>query len=299
MTVSGYHKPVLIAEVLHFLDPQPGKIYVDATFGGGGHTAAILEHQPQCTVIAVDWDATALQLNAPKIEAAYGDRFKMIQGNFARLPLLLKRMGVGKVDGLLADFGPSQYQILHKEGFSFASHEPLDMRMSPEYQKKTAFDIVKNASQEELEYIFRTYGEERQARRIARRIVETRRARPIKTAYELALLVKEAVVPRRSYYKIHPATQVFQALRIAVNKELENIRAFLIHSPALLNPGGRIVCISFHSLEDRIVKQFFREHAEFRVLTPKVVTASAEELHVNPSARSARLRAAELIFEER
>lgn len=297
MSVHGYHKPVLVEQVVHYLDPQPGKVYVDATFGGGGHTAAILEHQPACTVIGIDWDATALELNAPAIEKKFGDRFTAIRGNFAQLPVLLKRAGITKVDGMLADFGPSQYQILHKEGFSFTSRSPLDMRMAPEYHKKTAFDIINTASQDELEYIFREYGEERAARRIARGIVEKRRARPIKTAYELALLVKETVAPHRSYFKIHPATQVFQALRIAVNKEFENIRAFLVHSPALLNPHGRVVCISFHSLEDRAVKHFFKEHAEFRVLTPKVVTATPEELQANPSARSARLRAAELIVE--
>lgn len=295
MHTSEYHKPVLVSEVIHYLDPQPGKIYVDATFGGGGHTTAILEKQPACTVIGIDWDKTALELNAPTLEEKFGTRFKSIRGNFAQLPLLLKREGIGKVDGLLADFGTSQYQIFQKEGFSFASSTPLDMRMSPAHQKTTAGDIVNTASQSELEHIFREYGEERHARRIAQLIVETRRARPIKTTDGLAALVKTAIAPHQTYHKIHPATKVFQALRIVVNKELENIKAFLTHAPSLLNPGGKVVCISFHSLEDRIVKKFFKERGEFRILTQKIVQASDEERRQNPSARSARLRAAELI----
>ena len=298
MCASEYHKSVLKAEVIRYLDPRPGEIYVDATFGGGGHTNAILEHEPRCTVVGVDWDTVALDMNAPKLKEKFGERFVSIWGNFSQLPLLLKREGIGKVNGLLADFGPSQYQIFQKEGFSFLSKTPLDMRMSPAHQKKTAFDIINWASEKELEHIFREYGEERHARRIARALVETRRAKPIKTAYDLAQFVKETVAPQQTYHKINPATKVFQALRIAVNKEFENIKAFLTHAPLLLKPGGRIVCISFHSLEDRMVKQFFKEHTELRATTPKPVLASDEELRDNPSARSARLRAAELVIEE-
>lgn len=287
-----YHRTVLIDEVLHYLNPQSGKIYLDATFGGGGHTRAILTHEPDCAVIAVDWDQEAIEKNAPPLADEFGARFSTIWGNFAQLPYLLKKYGYDKVDGLLVDFGTSQYQITEREGFSFALDTPLDMRMSPAHFKITAADIVNAASENELVYVFQEYGEERAARKIARAIIEARGEKKIRTTSDLAGIVLSVV--RQKYGQIHPATRIFQALRIVVNKELDNIKTFLLHLPQILNKDGRVVCISFHSLEDRLVKNYLKEHKnEFDILTKKVIFPTEEEVRLNPSSRSARLRAAQ------
>lgn len=287
-----YHKTVLIDEVLHYLSPQPRRIYLDATFGGGGHTRSILLKEPQCSVIAVDWDQKALEQNAPPLVAEFGDRFSTIWGNFSQLPHLLKKHGYEKVDGVLVDFGTSQYQIMEREGFSFAFNTLLDMRMSPAHFKVTAADIVNTASEEELIYIFHEYGEEKFARKIARAIITARGVLKIRTTGDLVDIIV-SVIPHRPRF-IHPATRVFQALRIVVNKELDNIKTFLLHLPQILHSGGRVVTISFHSLEDRLVKNYLKEHeAEFEILTKKVVFPTDEEVSANPSSRSARLRAAE------
>lgn len=294
----AYHRTVLIDEVLEYLNPQPGKVYIDATFGGGGHTRAILLHEPNCSVIAVDWDLQALEKNTPALQEEFGDRFYWIWGNFAQLPHLLKKNNIGAVDGVLVDFGTSQYQITDREGFSFAADTPLDMRMSTAHYKVTAAEIVNNASEKELVVIFQDYGEERHARKIARAICEARDIKKIRTTADLTKIIT-SVVPF-TYIKgrkgIHPATRVFQALRIVVNKELENIKTFLGHTPEILNEDGRVVCISFHSLEDRLVKNYFRDNKDiFEILTPKVVVPTDEEVRVNPSSRSSRLRAARKI----
>lgn len=297
MQNTTYHKPVLVDEVITYLAPKPQGVYIDVTFGGGGHTRAILTAQPTAKVIAVDWDETALSMNAAPLEEEFGKRFMKIWGNFAQLPELLKKNKIGPVDGILADFGTSQFQLKEQEGFSFASDTWLDMRMAPSFFKTTAYDIVNKSSEKELETIFREYGEEIFARRIARAIVEERRKKPIKTTAQLANIVV-AVVPHKTghnknRHRIHPATRVFQALRIVVNEELENIQALLQNSLKVLKPGGRIVCISFHSLEDRIVKHFFKTHQnDFEILTPKIVVPTEEECYRNPSARSSKLRAA-------
>jgi 16S rRNA (cytosine1402-N4)-methyltransferase len=290
---TAYHNSVLVKEVLAYLHPRPAGIYVDVTFGGGGHTRAILEHENRCTVIALDWDKNALEINAPPLKAEFGDRFHTVWGSFAHLTRLLKKLAVSNVDGILADFGTSQYQIFQSPGFSFSIDSPLDMRMSKGHHTITAADILRRSSEEELINIFKIYGEERYARAIARAIIKVRAKKPLETTKELATLV-ESSTPRRTTGKIHPATKIFQALRIVVNKELDHIHSFLSQTPQALNPGGRLVCISFHSLEDRMVKHFFKEQEEiFTILTPKVVTASTQELANNNSARSAKLRAAE------
>lgn len=297
MQINTYHKPVLVDEVITYLAPKPHGTYIDVTFGGGGHTRAILTAEPTAKVIAIDWDETALSMNAAPLEQEFGNRFMKIWGNFAQLPELLKKNKIGPVDGILADFGTSQFQLKEQEGFSFASDTWLDMRMAPSFFKITAYDIVNKSSEKELETIFREYGEEIFARRIARAIVEERRKKPIKTTAQLANIVV-GVVPHKTghnkgRHRIHPATRVFQALRIVVNEELENIQALLQNSLKVLKPGGRIVCISFHSLEDRIVKHFFKTHQDtFEILTPKIVVPTEEECYRNPSARSSKLRAA-------
>ena len=321
-----YHLSVLTNEVLDYLNVKPQGLYLDATFGGGGHTRAILEKEKTAKVIALDWDKTAIEKNAPPLEKEFGNRFKAIWGNFGHLyrilmkkaprsfdtlsfakatestPAVAQRLWPArqgdrrpKFDGILADFGTSQFQIHHQKGFSFAKDTPLDMRMSPAHFYFTAQDVVNRHSEKSLTNLFREFGEERHARLIAKAIVKHRAEHPLETTRQLAALI-EKVVPfnPRIRKRIHPATRVFQALRIYVNKELENIEQFLKAVPQFLQPGGRIVCISFHSLEDRIVKNFFLENQELlNILTKKPLIAARKELAQNHSSRSAKLRAAE------
>ncbi len=288
------HQSVLVRPVVEYLLTRPGGLYVDATFGGGGHTRALLAADPTCRIIGCDWDKDALAINVPPIQADYPGRFDFVWGNFSRLPALLKDKGVAKVDGILADFGTSQYQIAHKPGFSFREDRELDMRMSPSHGELTAYELVNFASEKELADILYRYGEEHASRRIARELVAARKKKRITSTKALADLI-EGIIPRRKG-AIHPATKSFQALRIVVNRELENIETLLKVAPQLLQSGGRLACISFHSLEDRIVKQFFKEHPEhFAIVTKKVVIADQEELTRNPSSRSAKLRVAERV----
>lgn len=293
-----YHKSVLTQEVLQTLDPQPGKVYLDVTFGGGGHTRAILDAEPGCSVVAIDWDMKAVEQNSPPLIEQYGERFKILWGNFGQLYKILKKAGIKQVDGILADFGTSQFQIHEKEGFSFRKDTPLDMRMSHAHQHITAATIVNNASELELVKIFSEYGQEPMSRTIARKIVEVRKITPLRTTHQLAELIEKVASSKgpKSPRRIHPATRVFQALRIAVNHELDNIHSFLIAATRFLSPQGRLVCISFHSLEDRMVKQFFKDqNGVLEILTPRPLTASDEELAQNLSSRSAKLRAARKI----
>lgn len=290
-TVVYKHKTVLTREVLTYLQPKPNGVYVDATFGGGGHTRAILAAEPTCKVIAFDWDKKTLDLNAPAFEEEFGDRIQFIWGNFSHISTLLKKNNVKKIDGILADFGTSQFQITQGEGFSFTVDSPLDMRMSAGHYKVTAQDIVNKASEEELMKIFFDFGEERAARKVAKAIVAARAIKTIRTTKQLADIVSTVILPFSR--TIHPATKVFQALRIVVNDELNNIKSLLTQAEEVLTSEGRLVCISFHSLEDRIVKQYFKTHENiFENLTKKVVSAAEDELTQNPSSRSAKLRAA-------
>jgi len=287
------HVPVMVAEVLEYLQPQPGKLYLDATFGAGGHTRAILDAEPTCRVVAVDWDMTSLEKHAEPLLAQYGERFSYIWGSFAHLYKLLKKYKIAQVDGVLADFGTSQMQISASPGFSLYRDAPLDMRMSPAHQRLTAADLLSEASESDLAYIFCAFGEERYSRRIARAIIEQRKKEPFTTTNQLAAFVKRVAPAPRVRHTIHPATRVFQALRIYINSEIENIRAFLPVAFDLLSDGGRMVCISFHSLEDREVKKCFRQwkqEGRAEVLTKKVVTPSDDEVDRNQSARSAKLR---------
>lgn len=293
-TTPMLHKSVLVEEVLQYLDPRPGKVYLDVTFGSGGHTRAILEKEPDCVVIALDWDKKSLDTYGLPLQEEFPARLRLVWGNFALLYKILKEQKITSVDGVLADFGTSQMQIFERPGFSLYRDTELDMRMSPPHQKTTAADIVNNATQEELHEIFKEFGEERFAGRIARVIVEERTVKKIMTTKDLAKLVERALPGGVKRGAIHPATRIFQALRIFVNKELANIEAFLPIAFKALNPDGRLVCISFHSLEDRVVKQFFvqcKQEGRAEILTPRVVMAQEEETKANPSARSARLRA--------
>ena len=292
---STYHISVLTKEVVEYLSPKPGKLYVDATFGGGGHSAAILEKEPNCTVLAIDWDQEAIEKNAEPLKEKYGDRFKIAWGNFAHLDRILKKEKIKKIDGLLADFGTSQHQIQNEKGFSFQINTPLDMRMSTSHGRITAATVLNSFSEKEIADIFYLYGEERKSRKIAHVICEQRKKTPLKTTKQLAELM-EHLFPQKGYRRIHPATKIFQALRIYVNKELENIEALLPVALEILSPEGRLLFISFHSLEDRIIKLFFRNNKEsLNILTKKPISASDEEISINSSSRSAKLRVAEKI----
>ncbi len=291
------HEPVMLKEALENLNIQPNKTYLDVTFGGGGHTTAILEKEPTCKVIAMDWDKKTIEENAPAIQKKYPNRLKVLWGNFALVYRILEKAKIKKVDGILADFGTSKMQIAQTEGLSFRTDTPLDMRISKGHYYFKASDILNRFSQKELADIFFEYGEEKNSRKIAKAIVEYREKEKFKTTGQLAKLV-EKIIPRyqmaKRRYRIHPATKVFQALRIFVNKELENIENFLKSSVSILNPNSKIVCISFHSLEDRIVKTFFRENQEkLTTITRKPLIPSEEEIAKNPSSRSAKLRVAE------
>ncbi len=293
------HLPVLLKEVIEYLDCRPGQIYVDGTVGNGGHARAILEKSaPTGKLIGLDWDEEAIR-RAQENLSAFGGRVNLFKKNFKDIKAVLKSISLERVDGILLDLGVSTEQLEDPErGFSFRWDGPLDMRMSQE-TKTTAQDFLQRCSESELREILWQYGEERWAKRISRAIVRQRQSRPIRTTRELAGVIEKSVPRHRE--KIHSATLTFQALRISVNEELSNLEAFLGQCEDLLNPGGRVNVISFHSLEDRIVKNYFRQWAKgekdhfplFRLLTPKPVGASPEEVLANPKARSAKLRAAE------
>ncbi len=290
------HIPVLKKEVLFYLNCGPGKIFVDGTVGGGGHTQAILEASaPNGFVIGLDVDGEAL-IQAKKKLAPYGERYILKKGNYARGREILSGLNIEKVDGFLLDLGISSLQLAAPErGFSFLHPGPLDMRMD-NTASVTASQIINRWSQKRIAEIIKQYGEERWANRIARKITETRVKMSIKTTTQLAEIVANAI-PRRNWpRRIHPATRTFQALRIVVNQELENLKQFLNQVLSLLAPKGRVVIISFHSLEDRLVKNAFRNWAKegkVQLLTKKPVQPSREELAMNPRARSAKLRAIE------
>lgn len=284
------HTPVLLIETLRWLDPKPGGVYVDATVGTGGHAEAILERiGPQGLLIALDRDPDAVAFARARL-ARFGDAVRVVQANFAELRAALEGLGVVRVHGVLMDLGVSSLQLARPErGFSFSLAGPLDMRMDPAIPT-TAADLVNRLPEHRLAEILARYGEEPFARRIAREIV---RSRPLRTTENLREAVARAV-PRRAWpRRIDVATRTFLALRIAVNQELEALERALPQAVDALLPGGRLVVIAFHSLEDRIVKHFLRRQERVRVLTPKPVRPSPEEVRYNPRARSARLRAAE------
>jgi 16S rRNA (cytosine1402-N4)-methyltransferase len=292
MSIKPVHLPVLLDEVIHYLAPQDGGLYVDGNLGLGGHSGAILEaSSPGGRVIGFDWDEDALAQARINLERFTG-RVEIVRRNFAEIKEVLLDLGVGKVDGLLLDLGLSSLQLdVSGRGFTFQGSEPLDMRMdvrSPE----TAADLLNRASEQELADIFYLYGEERQARRIASCVVDVRRKIPLAATDQLVKIVENAV-PRRFWpKKIHVATKVFQALRIAVNRELDNLEKILDSVADIVKPGGRICVISFHSLEDRLVKRAFRNNPALMLVTAKAVKAVDNEILANPRSRSARLRVA-------
>ncbi len=289
------HLPVLADEIVSFLDCRPGRIILDCTLGEGGHARRLAPLlSPGGCLIGIDRDGEMIAAARRNLEEFSG-LVKVEQANFADLTEVLRRRGVEYLDGVLIDLGVNSVQLETAErGFSFRLDGPLDMRMDSRTEK-TAADLINGLSRQELEWIIREYGEERWAGRISRRIVEERKSRPVVRTVDLAEIVSRAV-PGRG--KIHPATRTFQALRIYVNSELDALREALPQALSVLRSGGRICVISFHSLEDRIVKYEYRrwvQEGSLRLLHKKPVRASIEEVRCNPRSRGAKLRAAEKV----
>lgn len=307
MSNASAHKPVLLDEVLSCLKPADGEVYVDATFGAGGYTRAILD-AADCTVIALDRDVSAKQF-AESLRAEYGDRLIFRKASFANLESVLREIDVKGVDGIVLDIGVSSMQLDQADrGFSFRQEGPLDMRMDQE-SGQSAAEFLAEIEERELARTIWEYGEERHSRKIAREICRVRQDKDIRTTSELADIVRSCV-PGRGKPGIDKATRTFQALRIAVNDELGELRAVLQASRNVLNAGGRLLVVSFHSLEDRIVKRFMKaqtqardavsrhmpvndeaEEPDYVALTGKPLSPTQEEISANPRARSARLRA--------
>ena len=291
--MSPVHIPVLQKEVLDFLNPKANENFVDCTIGEGGHALAILERiLPNGKLLGIDWTRELIESLMAKA-GSLNKNLILVCDNFANLKNIVKRCGFGQVSGVLFDLGLSSWHLEKSgRGFSFSRDEPLDMRFQGGV---TAQEIVNWWPQKELERMLKEYGEERFAKRIANEIVRSREKEPITSTLQLVSIVERAVPYWYQKRRIHPATKTFQALRIAVNDELNNLGRALPQAIEVLKPGGRLVVISFHSLEDRIVKNFLRENSRkglLKVLTKKPVKPSAEEVKVNPRSRSARLRAA-------
>jgi len=289
------HIPVLLEEAIEGLNVESGGRYIDCTVGSGGHAAAILERSsPGGQLLGVDIDPEAIQMAKMKLEP-YGAAALLVNENFANLEEICSRYDFRPVEGILFDLGISSLQLNSEQrGFSFRFNAPLDMRFNP-YQESTAADIINTLPEAELAVLIKKYGEERRNRQIARRIVESR---PINTTLRLSKVVEQAVGGVRG--RIHPATKTFQALRIAVNKELEHLEVVLKQAVKLLSFKGRLVVISYHSLEDRLVKEFLRQESRgypptLRLVNKKVIKPSANEVRLNPRSRSAKLRVAERI----
>ena len=302
----------MLNEAILHLNCRPGKTYVDGTLGGSGHAAALCSHiTPDGVFIGFDQDIDAIN-NAEVALKNFDIPIHLLHGNFIRLPEFLSQLGINKVDGILLDLGLSQNQLERSgRGFSFRKDEPLDMRMDVQ-SAQTAEHLVNRLAQQDLQTIFKDYGEERWAKRIAGNIVHIRQQQKIRTSKQLAQIVTDSI-PRGAVtkQKIHPATRVFMALRIAVNQELDRLKTFMEYAVDYLNPGGRLCVLSFHSLEDRIVKQRLKvlekgctcpprfpqcvcgQKPQIRILTKKVVRPTDTEIAANPMARSTRLRAAE------
>lgn len=295
------HKPVLLKEVIKFLDPKDGEFFIDGTFGGGGHSQAILEKVgPKGKLLGVDLDKS--QIVNGKLRFSHYRNVVLVQGNYTDLPEILKNEKLDKADGLLLDLGFSSNQLESGRGFTFQKDEVLDMRYAAQArsskfktQNLTAAEVVNQFSEKDLADIFWKYGEERFARKIAQAVITERRRGKIMATFQLVELINR-IIPRRG--KINPATKTFQALRIYVNDELGNLEKVLKNLEKIIKNKGRLAIISFHSLEDRIVKNSFRELArgnKAKILTKKPIIASPEDIKENPRARSAKLRAIQLI----
>ena len=303
---DSFHVPVLLNEVVSYLNCRKGGVYIDCTLGGGGHSKTILNNiYPHCMLIGIDRDIEAIDAAKKELES-YSDRIKLVKGNFKNLKNILLKLKVDTVSGIIFDLGVSFHQLKERErGFSFKDNNHLDMRMD----RKEKFDadiLVNTYSENDLINVFEKYGEERFSKRIARRIVTERKKEAITTTKQLSDLIIRTLpkTKKRVTWRIHPATRVFQAIRIEVNQELNALEKGLRQAIDILDEKGRICVISYHSLEDRIVKNFFKETAreglgaekrKIIILTKKPITPSLEEIKKNPKARSAKLRVAEKI----
>jgi 16S rRNA (cytosine1402-N4)-methyltransferase len=291
------HEPVMTREVLAFLQPEKGGVFVDCTVGMGGHALALLE-AGATKVIGLDRDPAALRIAAETL-SAYRDRVELVHSDYREIASVLEARGIDRVDGTLTDMGVSSYQLeAEGRGFSFQREDPLDMRMDTT-SGPTAAELLRGAEEAEIADAIYKFGEERFSRRIARGIVQARESAPLETTAQLAAIVRRTV-PRHGFSRIDPATRTFQALRIWVNRELDGIDEFLKAVARRLKTGARLVVITFHSLEDRIVKHTLRalaprDGACLRILTKKPITPQPDELARNPRARSAKLRAAECV----
>jgi 16S rRNA (cytosine1402-N4)-methyltransferase len=295
------HIPVLQKEVIKYLDPEPNQNFIDATIGEGGHALAILERtSPDGKLLGIDWSPEIIENCKLKIEN-FKKKATLVSDNFANLKEIVRRERFSAVSGILFDLGMSSWHLEESgRGFSFLKNEPLDMRYNPQ-NPLTAGKIVNYWSKSEIEKVLREFGEERFARKIAEKIIEAR-TKPIETTFQLLEIIREAVPSwyqkkRASRGKVsgrssHFASRTFQALRIAVNDELNNLEKALSQTLEILKPGGRLVIISFHSLEDRIVKNFYRAQTDLKILTKKPIGPRKEEIKINPRSRSAKLRAA-------
>jgi len=301
------HLPVLQKEVIKYLDPQPNENFIDATFGEGGHALAILEKtKPNGKVLGIEIDPEICRKAKNKlsiINDQLSNRLILVNDSYTNLEKIIKEQNFKPIHGILFDLGMCSWHLEESgRGFSFKKEEFLDMRYNPNTQTVTAYEIVNRFPQTEIEKILKEFGEEKFARQIARQIVVAREKKPIKTTFDLVEVIKASVPFWYKRRRIHFATKTFQALRIAVNQELENIKCALEQSMRALEAGARIVIISFHSLEDRIIKHFFKQKAEegkVQILTKKPITPTKEEIINNPRSRSAKLRAVQLIKTKR
>jgi len=295
------HVPVLQKQVIEYLNPKTNENFIDCTIGNGGHALAILEKtKPDGKILGIDWDSEIIK------QLALRERMVLVNDSYANLKNIIEKEKFGPVSGILFDLGMSSWHIDESgKGFSFMRDEPLDMRYSSQFpisnfqfSNLTAKKIVNEWKEEEIEKILKEYGGERFARRIAKEIVRERKTKPIKTTFQLKDVIRKAVPGKFQHGRLHYATRTFQALRIAVNDELNNLKKGLPQAVDILTRGGRLVVISFHSLEDRIVKNFFKEKTKgniIKILTKKPIGPTEEEIKINPRSRSAKLRAAAII----
>ena len=307
------HTSVLVKETIEYLCPIEDGVYIDATIGLGGHTKSILE-ATNCSskVIGFDVDEDALAISKSRL-SQYGNKVEFINKNFSDIDLVMDELGIEKVDGIIADLGMSSFQLEQSgRGFSFLKDEPLDMRMDPKLQF-TAYDLIKEMSFEELRDVIKDYGEENFAKQVAQAVVKSRQSKPIQTSKELAAIVSSSIPKKFHPKKIHPATKTFQALRIAVNNELQNLKTFINKAINLLKKGGRLIIISFQSLEDKIVKSTFKylssncicppdlpscgcdKESVIKIITKSPITPGEEEIIDNPRSRSSKMRVGERI----
>ena len=290
---QSVHRPVLLKETLEILDPQPNENYIDATFGEGNFSFQLINYiRPNGKVLAFEWDPELYRLGLEKIKKMKEKNIKLVNENFKKIKKVVKKEKFWEIKGIVFDLGVSRWHYeKSKRGFAFKKDEPLDMRINPQEIKITAFDIINYFGYEELIKILKDYGEEEKAEMIAKEIVERRKVKKIETTKELAEIVAQV---KRGFKKIHPATKTFMALRIFINKELENLKLGLEEAFDILTKGGKIVIISFHGLENKVIKSFIKKYKnqkQIEVLTKKAIKPSLEEKKSNPSSRSAILRA--------